>query len=107
MGAAAAGDQRHFQGRQKFQAAEIRKLQTLEEKAFNVFFLRFRTKNDYLKFYKIQAPKLAGMDALPLHQAFIYQNNLFIQYRRDLAPGHCPDLSVAPDPQHLPARLPP
>jgi len=70
----------------KFQDAEIRKLQTLEEKAFNVFFLRFRTKSDYLRFDQRQAPELARMDAAPLKMAFIYQNNLFIQYRGDQPP---------------------
>lgn len=70
----------------KFQDAEIRKLQTLEEKAFNVFFLRFRTQNDYLRFHQRQAPELARMDAAPLNMAFIYQNNLFIQFRSDRPP---------------------
>jgi len=69
----------------KFQDAEIRKLQALEEKAFNVFFLRFRTKNDYLRFRQRQAPELVSLDAVPLNMAFIYQNNLFIQYRDDLS----------------------
>jgi hypothetical protein len=65
----------------KFQEAEIRKLQVLEEKAFKVFFLRFRTRSDYLRFYQHQAPELARLDAGPLNMAFIYQNNLFIQFR--------------------------
>lgn len=65
----------------KFQDAEIRKLQTLEEKAFDVFFLRFRTKSDYLKFRQHQVPELARLEAVPLNMAFIYQNNLFIEYQ--------------------------
>gem|GEM_PF-659106 len=74
----------------KFQDAEIRKLQTLEEKAFNVFFLRFRTKNDYLRFHQRQAPELVRLDAVPLNMAFLYQNNLFIQYQGDLPPAPAP-----------------
>jgi len=71
----------------KFQDAEIRKLQTLEEKAFDVFFLRFRTKTDYLKFRQHQVPELGRLEAVPLNMAFIYQNNLFIEYHADRPPA--------------------
>ena len=74
----------------KFQDAEIRKLQTLEEKAFDVFFLRFRTKSDYLKFRRYQVPELARLEAVPLNMAFIYQNNLFIEYHADQPPAAGP-----------------
>ena len=82
----------------KFQDAEIRKLQTLEEKAFDVFFLRFRTKSDYLRFRQRQVPDLARLEAVPLNMAFIYQNNLFIEYRAELpqvsAPGDLAGLAL-------------
>ena len=65
----------------KFQEAEISKLQILEEKAFKVFFLRFRTRTDSLRFQKREASGLARLGAVPLKKAFIYQNNLFIPFR--------------------------
>ncbi|MCP3955241.1 MAG: hypothetical protein GY697_23930 [Desulfobacterales bacterium] len=68
----------------KFQEAEISKAKVLEEKAFKAFFMRFRTKTDYLKFQKQQAPDLGGQGARPLKTAFIYQNNLFIPFRSNL-----------------------
>ncbi len=68
----------------KFQEAEISKLQVLEEKAFKVFFLRFRTRSDYLRYQKRQVPGFARLEATPLSKAFIYQNNLFIQFRENL-----------------------
>lgn len=68
----------------KFQEAEISKLQILEEKAFKVFFLRFRTKTDSLRFQKREASGLARLGAVPLKTAFIYQNNLFIPFRATL-----------------------
>ncbi len=70
----------------KFQASEISKHQVLAEKAFKVFFLRFRSDSDYLRFAKQQVPDLARLDATLLKKAFIYQNNLMIHFFATLPP---------------------
>lgn len=70
----------------KFQESEISKHQILEERAFKVFFLRFRTKTDYLRFQKREASGLARLGAVPLKTAFIYQNNLFIPFQATRPP---------------------
>jgi len=70
----------------KFQESEISKHQILEERAFKVFFLRFRTQTDSLRFQKREAAGLARLGAVPLKKAFIYQNNLFIPFRATLPP---------------------
>ena len=82
----------------KFQEAETRKLQVLEEKAFKVFFLRFRTRGDYQRFTAGEAPGLARLGAISLKKAFVYQNNLFVQFQPAALPEN---EAAAPDTQGL------
>ncbi len=70
----------------KFQDSESSKQKILAEKAFNVFFLRFRSKADGLRFYNRHAQALSRLNAVPLKMAFIYQNNLYVQFQRPLKP---------------------
>ena len=82
----------------KFQGAETRKLQVLEEKAFKVFFLRFRTRGDYQRFSAREARTLAPLGAAALKRAFVYQNNLFIQFTAAALPEKA---TASPDAQGL------
>ena len=62
----------------KFRDAEIRKREVLEEKAFKVFFLRFRTQNDHARFVRHSGNGSALPATAVVNRAFIYQNNLYI-----------------------------
>ena len=58
-----------------FHEAEKQKSELLSEKAFQVFFLRFRTSSHLKRFFA--RPPLEGNGAV-IPEAFIYQNNLYL-----------------------------
>ncbi|MFC1891961.1 hypothetical protein ACFLZT_06165 [Thermodesulfobacteriota bacterium] len=62
----------------RYHKTEIQKKEILEEKAFKVFFLRMRTKNDTARFLALQGKKIKDYGSEIVQGAFIYQNNLYI-----------------------------
>ncbi len=68
----------------KFHTAETLKKQVLDEKAFKVFYLRMRTRNNFARFFNQHYNALRQFGAAMIKKAFIYQNNLFIHF---LAPS--------------------
>ena len=64
----------------KFHTAETLKKRILDEKAFKVFFLRMRTRNNFARFFNQHYNTLRQFGAAIVKKAFIYQNNLFIHF---------------------------
>ena len=64
----------------KFHKTENQKKNVLNEKAFKVFFLRTRTKNNFARFLAQHYKKLRDLGSEIVKKAFIYQNNLYIHF---------------------------
>lgn len=64
----------------KFHKSEMQKKNVLGEKAFKVFFLRMRTRNNFAIFFSHQYQKIKDLGSELVKQAFIYQNNLFVHF---------------------------
>ena len=62
----------------RFQKTEIQKQELLGEKAFKVFFIRIRTRNDCSRFLHLNTKTIRSLGADIVNEAFIYQNNLYI-----------------------------
>lgn len=62
----------------RFQETEIQKQALLDEKAFKLFFIRTRTRNDCLRFLTLNTGTLRELGAEIVHEAFLYQNNLYV-----------------------------
>jgi len=65
---------------EKFHKTQTRKLNVLNEKAFKVFFLRMRTRRNWMQFVAENYNKLKNLDVELTGDAFIYQNNLYIHF---------------------------
>jgi len=64
----------------RFHKTESQKQDVLNEKAFKVFFLRSRTRNDCARFFAQNHEKLRELGSKIVKKAFIYQNNLYIHF---------------------------
>jgi hypothetical protein len=64
----------------RFHKTEIEKQGVLKEKAFKVFFLRTRTRSDCARFLFQHTDTLHGYGSEIVNDAFIYQNNLYINF---------------------------
>lgn len=64
----------------KFHQAESQKRVILNERAFKVFFLRSRTKNDCARFLARHTDRLKDYGSKIVNEAFIYQNNLYVHF---------------------------
>jgi len=64
----------------RFHKTEIQKQDVLKEKAFKVFFLRTRTRSDCARFLFQHSDKLQHYGSEIVNEAFIYQNNLYINF---------------------------
>jgi len=63
---------------------EIAKNNIISENAFKVFFVRMRTQGNCLAFLNKHSMKLNELGSQLVMDAFIYQNNLFIQFQPDI-----------------------
>ena len=73
---------------QRTHEVEIEKRDLLDEKAFKVFFMRARTRNDVYQFLHRHGRELAQWGGAVVENAFIYQNNLFIHINSGTGPNH-------------------
>lgn len=64
----------------KYHMTEIQKREILDEKAFKVFFLRFKTAGDLNSFLQNHMKELHDYGAFIMEDQFIYQNNLYIPF---------------------------
>lgn len=64
----------------KFHKTENQKKEILDENAFKVFFLRFRTNNNFTRFLVHHHGNLQNLGSELVKKAFIYQNNLYIHF---------------------------
>ena len=62
----------------RFHQTEIQKRNLLQEKAFKVFWVRTRSRQDNDRLYARQRDLLEKLGAAVLTRAFIYQNNLYV-----------------------------
>jgi hypothetical protein len=66
----------------RFHKTETQKRDILNEKAFKLFFLRTRTSADCARFLAQNEKRFADYGSEIVREAFIYQNNLYIHFRR-------------------------
>ncbi len=64
----------------RYHKTEIQKQELLDEKAFKVFFLRSSTRGDCERFLARHTAKIQNYGSEIVHDAFIYQNNLYIHF---------------------------
>jgi hypothetical protein len=62
----------------KFHKTETLKREVLDEKAFKIFFMRMRTRNNLERFLNRHSQKLQQLGSETVKKAFVYQNNLFV-----------------------------
>ena len=68
----------------RFHKTEFQKKEVLDEDAFKMFFLRTRSRGDCTKFLNKYEQDIYRLGANIIQYAFIYQNNLFLHFPRDV-----------------------